>query len=75
MTDVDIHELNRRRAKAQSLVTNLGMMNAPSSDEDRLKADARYRLASDALRRAETDYAVAIGRLSTEQLLALAAES
>jgi hypothetical protein len=48
------------------------MMNVPLDYEERLKADARYRLAADANHSAESDYQNAINALSSEELLALA---
>ena len=42
---MNIHELNERRAKADLLMRCLGMANQPTNIEDRLKADARFRLA------------------------------
>ena len=68
----DIHALNERRAKARAHIEALQIMNVPEPPEERLKADARRRLAFDAWEAAEHDYAVAIRRLSTEELLLLA---
>lgn len=67
----DINELNSRRAKAALHVEILGYANQPSDLEDRLKADARYRLAEDAHQRAEREYQDAIARLSTDELIEL----
>lgn len=67
-----IHELNQRRAETAMVVQNLGMANQPVDYDDRLKADARYRLAMDANRRAEQDYSTALAAMSSEDLIALA---
>ena len=69
---MDIHALNRRRAEAAELVRALGYANQPTKYEDRVAADARYRLATDAHRRAESEYQAALNSLSTEELAALA---
>ena len=44
----------------------------PTKTEDRLKADAAYRLAEDAWHRAEVEYRTALAALSTDELVALA---
>lgn len=68
----DIRALNRRRAEAAAIVQTLGHANQPADLDERLKADARYRLAQDALSRAENEYQTALAVLSTEELAALA---
>lgn len=67
-----IHELNERRAAAALSVQMLGMVNQPLDYAERLKLDARYKLAIDALMRAEQDYNVALALMPSEELLALA---
>ncbi len=68
----DIHELNRRRAETAEVVQALGYANQPVDLDDRLRADVRYRLATDAHRRAESEYQDALAKLSTDELLAMA---
>ena len=68
---MNIHELNERRAKADLLMRCLGMANQSTNIEDRLKADARFRLALDVSQRANEDYQRAISALSTDELIVL----
>ncbi len=68
---MDIYELNKRRAEAQAHVYYLGMMNQPVDPDKRIAADAAYRLATDALMRAEVDYQRALASMTTEELIAL----
>jgi hypothetical protein len=67
-----IQELNERRASASFRLQCLGMANTPTKIEDRLKADAAYRLAEDAWYRAEVEYRTALAAISTDDLMALA---
>jgi hypothetical protein len=67
-----IQELNERRAETALTVQMLGMVNQPLDYQERLKADARYRLALDANHRAESDYRMALAAMSSEELIALA---
>lgn len=67
-----IQELNQRRAATSLNVQMLGMVNQPIDYEERLKLDARYKLALDAHQRAESDYRAAIAAMSSEDLIALA---
>jgi hypothetical protein len=66
-----IQELAKRRAEAQDHVNALGMMGTPSDLAARVASDARYRLAQDALARADREYRAAINALTTEQLIDL----
>jgi hypothetical protein len=69
-----ILELAEARAKAAQYVEGLRVMNvAGLTPEEQVASSARYRLAHDALMRAERDYGEAISALSTEELMALAA--
>lgn len=67
-----IRELNQRRSEAALWVKMLGMVNQPIDYEERLKLDARYRLAMDASQRAEREYNAALAAMSSEYLIALA---
>ncbi len=67
-----IQELNERRAAAALTVQMLGTVNVPTDYDERLKLDARYRLAVDASQRAERDYQSALNAMSSDELLALA---
>jgi hypothetical protein len=67
----NIEELNLRRAETALTLQMLGMVNQPIDHAERLKLDARYRLAKDANYRAEQDYSAALAALSTEDLIAL----
>jgi hypothetical protein len=67
----DIYELNRKRAEAAETLSNLAQMNTPTKYEERMAANAAYRLALDASTRAEADYREAMNRLSTDELIAL----
>ena len=67
-----IHELNEQRAQLSLAVTALRMMNACGlSSEERLKADAQYRLAHDAWMKAEADYRHAINAMNAREIAAL----
>ena len=70
-----IKELNERRALAEMRMRALGMLNTPRDAEDQLKAASQYRLAYLAWERAESDFHKAVNVLSTDELMALAAES
>ena len=67
-----IYDLARRRTEAQMYVAALGVRNTPTNYEDRIKTDIQYRLAMDALNRAEADYAAALSGLTSAELQALA---
>lgn len=69
-----IQELNERRAATSLAVKTLGLMNMPLDYSERLKLDARFRLALDAQQRAEQDYRTALAAMTSEELLALAAQ-
>ncbi len=66
-----LETLNIARIEAGNLVQALGVMNTPIKADDRLKADARYRLARESLRRAESDYQDELARTSNEELARL----
>lgn len=68
---MNIRELNERRANSRLLMEALSMMNVPSDPEERLRADARYRLACDAYERTEREFQQAINALSTDDLVRL----
>lgn len=68
---MNIHELARQRAAAEIVVQELGLMNTSPDYETRLKQDAAYRLARDALAKAQSDYSSAIANLSAAELSAL----
>lgn len=67
----ELERLNLLRAECQQRLSYLAMMNMPSEPKERLQFDARYRLAQDALSRAETEYRLALGALSTVELIEL----
>lgn len=61
--------LGKKRAQAAIAVEALGMQNAYGKTvEEDLAARARYRLAQDALAKAEADYRDAIKYLSADEL-------
>lgn len=67
-----IQELNEKRAATALVVQSLGMMNVSTDYAERLKQDARYRLARDANMLAERDYSDALAAMSSDELIALA---
>jgi len=68
----DINKLNQRRAEALEIYKTLGMANVPTDYSERVKQDARYRLALDAYWRAEGDYQKALDAMTTDELIAIA---
>ena len=68
----DINKLNQRRAEALEIYNALGWANIPTDYTARVKLDARYRLALDAYRRAESDYQKALDAMTTDELIAIA---
>lgn len=65
--------LGKKRAQAAIAVEALGMQNGYGMTvEEDLAARARYRLAQDALAKADADYRAAIKSLSADELAELA---
>jgi hypothetical protein len=65
--------LSKKRAQAAIAVEALGRQNTSGlTPEEDLASRARYRLAQDALDKAEADYRAAIKDLSTDELAELA---
>lgn len=69
---MNIHELNEQRIRLEQYVQFLAMGNAYGlTPEQRLASSARYKLAEDALDRAEADYRRALADMTTAELVAL----
>ena len=66
-----IQELAAQLAEAEFRVRMLGEMCQPTKYEDRLKADARFRLANDALDKARHEYGHVMSKMTASQLLEL----
>lgn len=69
-----IKQLAEKRAAASEYVLALGMMNAGNTLEERIARDAQYRLAQDALAKAESEYRNAMDKLSADDLTELVRE-
>lgn len=69
---MDIRALNERRTRCAARCASLGRMNMPSDPDERLAADAAYKLAQDAWLKAEQEYQRAISTLSAEEMKRLA---
>lgn len=69
----DIVELARNRAAAAEVVRALGQVNAYGrTPEEQVAASARYRLAADALMKANQEYEDGIASMSADDLRKLA---
>ena len=69
---MNLQKLNERRCAAQLRMNNLGVINVPTDADEKLKANARYRLAVDASMRAEQEYYSALYNTPTAELMAIA---
>jgi len=67
-----IKRLAEQRAKAAHLVSCLMLLNTPTGYEERVAADARFKLAEDALDKADAKYREALSNVSASDLLLLA---
>lgn len=77
MTDIDdakrirlenVRVFNDRRTRLKRHMEMLGILNSPTDPEGALKAAAQYRLAKDVYMAAETQFASAFAKLSTDEL-------
>lgn len=67
-----IHAANERRARLSLRLRELGAMNTPTKWEDRVAADAQYRLVHDAYTKAAAEYDAEIRNLPPSMLEELA---
>ena len=66
-----IDELAIQLVEAEAVVAALGAMQAPLNYKERMKADARFRLATDAARIARQEYGDAICKMTAAELMQL----
>ena len=67
----NIRALAEKLAAAEARIDMLGMLNQPSSLEDKIKADASMMLAQAARGKALKDYQDALDDFTTDELLSL----